>query len=182
LLDAAGLAVHAATADRPWHMPLMDALPAALRSDGASFVTLHVDGALRGCLGTLEPRRPLLIDVSANAFAACRQDLRFSPIRRADLDGLTLEISVLSALRPFDCADEAELLRRLRPGRDGLVLQDGTRRSTFLPKVWDTLPEPAEFVRQLRCKAGLPAEHWSASQRFWRYGSITVAGRLCEPA
>jgi AmmeMemoRadiSam system protein A len=143
--------------------------PESLRALGACFVTLRRAGALRGCIGSLEATRPLIEDDAGNAFAAGFRDPRFAPLGAAELEELEVHVAVLGAPVPLPCASEDELLAELRPGIDGLVLREGARRSTFLPAVWESLPEPAAFLRELRRKAGLPPRHWSPAMRFWRY-------------
>ncbi|TPQ25440.1 AmmeMemoRadiSam system protein A [Methylomonas koyamae] len=135
----------------------------------ATFVTLERAGQLRGCIGMLEARRPLAEDVAENAFAAAFRDPRFPPLRDSELAGLDLHISVLTPAEPLPVKSEADLLQQLRPGVDGLILEEGGRRATFLPAVWDDLPEPARFLNHLKQKAGLPAAYWSDSLRFFRY-------------
>jgi AmmeMemoRadiSam system protein A len=142
---------------------------AALRQQRATFVTLHKQQQLRGCIGTLEAYRPLVTDVAANAWAAGFRDPRFAPLTEAELALCTLSISVLSPSEPLAVTSEADLLTKLRPGIDGLILQDGRHRATFLPAVWESLPEPNVFVRQLKLKAGLNAHHWSDSIQVERY-------------
>ena len=135
-----------------------------LEEPGASFVTLTSGrlpgGPLRGCIGTLQAHRPLREDVEANAVAAATRDPRFPPLSRAELEDAIVEVSVLSAPTALPVADEAELLARLRPGVDGVILSDAGHRATFLPQVWEQLPDPADFLAHLRRKAGLPAGHW----------------------
>lgn len=135
-----------------------------LDAPGASFVTLTSGrapgGALRGCIGSLGARRPLREDVEANAVAAALHDPRFAPLTARELDDTVVEVSVLSAPTVLPAADEAELLARLRPGVDGVVLSACGRRATFLPQVWEQLPDPADFLARLRRKAGLPADYW----------------------
>jgi len=155
--------------EAPWLGPDLAGLPPALTAPGASFVTLHRHGALRGCMGSLEPRRPLAEDVAGNARAAAYLDPRFPPVEPAELAALALEISVLAPAQPLAAASEAELVAALRPGVDGLVLREGARRATYLPSVWSQLPDPQQFVRQLKRKAGLPPDHWSPALRFERY-------------
>jgi AmmeMemoRadiSam system protein B/AmmeMemoRadiSam system protein A len=150
--------------------PPLESLPAALRTDGAAFVTLRSPGgALRGCIGSLEARLPLAFDVAENAFRAAFRDPRFPPLQRRELPGLDVHLSVLSAPEPFPVSSEADLLAQLRPGRDGLVLDDGAHRATFLPDVWEQLPSARDFVRHLKRKAGLREDHWSQALRFQRY-------------
>jgi hypothetical protein len=135
----------------------------------ATFVTLKLDHRLRGCIGVLEPARPLLLDVVHNARAAAFRDPRFPPLGRAELGPLRIEISVLSPSEPLTAADRGALLRALLPGRDGLILREGRHHATFLPAVWESLPEPAVFLAELLAKAGLAPDHWSDRLRFWRY-------------
>ena len=135
----------------------------------ASFVTLHVGEELRGCCGTIEPSRPLIVDVWNNAWASAFADPRFPPLSRDEWPETNLQISVLSEPEHLDVHSEAELLQILRPGRDGLILQSGSRRSTFLPAVWEQLPEPIRFVRHLKTKAGWPADYWPPDMEAWRY-------------
>lgn len=140
-----------------------------LQEPGATFVTLMRHHALRGCIGSLEAQRPLLQDVAHNAQAAAFHDPRFSPLAPAELAALGIEISVLSRPEPFPMRDRAELLLRLEPGRHGLILQEGSRRATFLPSVWGSLPEAEDFLGQLLHKAGLQPDHWSETLRFSIY-------------
>jgi len=141
-----------------------------LRAPGASFVTLHLGDELRGCIGSLEARRPLVSDVACNAYAAAFQDPRFPPLSRDELPALRIHISVLSEATPLHFISENDLLRQLRPGVDGLILEEGeSHRSTFLPSVWSSLPDPRQFLQQLKLKAGLPPDYWSDSLRVLRY-------------
>jgi len=140
-----------------------------LQDKGASFVTLHIGGALRGCIGTLEAHRPLVVDTAHNAFAAAFSDPRFAPLSHAEFKHLDIHISVLNPAQPMDFTSEADLISQLRPGIDGLILQAGRRRGTFLPAVWESLPEPTDFVRHLKIKAGLPTDHWSDTIEVYRY-------------
>jgi AmmeMemoRadiSam system protein A len=142
---------------------------AALRELRSSFVTLHREGGLRGCVGALEARRPLLVDVAESAYGAAFRDPRFPPLAGWELADLEISVSVLSALEPVPTTSEADLLARLRPRRDGIVLREGGRSATFLPAVWESLAEPAEFLRALKRKAGLPADHWSPRLEVSRY-------------
>jgi AmmeMemoRadiSam system protein A len=144
-------------------------VPAVLIQPGASFVTLQLDGALRGCIGSFEAYRPLAADVSHNAYAAAFRDPRFPPLSPAELAGLELHLSLLGPPVPLDVASEDELLATLRSGVDGLILADGGRRALFLPQVWQQLPDPMDFVTHLKLKAGLPRDHWSPGVRCWRF-------------
>ena len=142
---------------------------AALARPAATFVTLKQDGELRGCIGTLAAFRPLRTDVRENAIGAAFRDPRFLPLTAGEFAATSVEVSLLSECAALDAADEDELLAALRPGHDGLVLELGRHRATFLPQVWDALPDPREFVAALKRKAGLPADFWSAGIALSRY-------------
>jgi AmmeMemoRadiSam system protein A len=143
--------------------------PSWLQEPGASFVTLTQEGALRGCIGSLEAHRPLLADVRANAVAAALRDPRFPPLRAEELPQTRIEVSLLSAAEDMEIASEADAIARLRPGVDGVVLQFGRARGTFLPQVWESLPRPEDFLAQLKRKAGLPPDFWHDDIRLARY-------------
>ncbi len=145
--------------------------PAALAEPRASFVTLYRVGELRGCTGSLEPEEPLVVDVARNAFRAAFSDPRFPPLAGWEIDGLEISVSLLSPLERIRVGSETDLLRSLRPGVDGLVLRDGARSATFLPAVWESLPEPRDFLHALQRKAGLEPGHWSATLCFDRYAT-----------
>ncbi len=155
--------------------PRSDEGSAALRTPGASFVTLRCAGELRGCIGTLEASRPLVVDVAHNAFAAAFLDPRFAPLASAQWAELDLQISVLSPAEPIQAPSEAHLIASIRPGRDGLILEWARRRATFLPAVWEQLPEPGDFLRALKAKAGLPDDFWSSELRFLRYRADSLS-------
>ncbi len=147
----------------------MDGLDPALQEQRASFVTLKEGGQLRGCIGSLEAYRPLALDINDNAFNAAFRDPRFPPVGPAEVDRLDIHISVLTPAQPMQFVDEADLLAQIRPGVDGLILEDRGGRGTFLPSVWEELRDPVEFLRHLKLKAGLPPDWWSDSLRVWRY-------------
>jgi AmmeMemoRadiSam system protein B/AmmeMemoRadiSam system protein A len=136
---------------------------------GASFVTLTLDGDLRGCIGSLEAHRPLLEDVQKNAIAAAFRDPRFAPLSNKEFAHIRVEVSELSAAEPLVFESESHALSLLRPHVDGLILEYGPHRSTFLPQVWETLTKPAHFLQQLKRKAGLPADFWHDELRLSRY-------------
>ena len=148
--------------------------PAELGRPCASFVTLRRSGALRGCLGSLTASRPLISDVAHNAFGAAFRDTRFPPLEPEELVDLDIHISVLSPPEPLPVSSESELIDALRPGVDGLVLRDGARQGTFLPSVWESVPEPAEFLRELKQKTGLPVNAWSSSWQVFRYTTESI--------
>lgn len=135
-------------------------VPPVLQEPRACFVTLTRRGDLRGCIGTLEARRPLWQAVVGNARAAATRDGRFAPVSPTELPDLEIEVSVLTPLEPVDFRSPEELLARLVPGRDGVCLEIGPRRATFLPQVWEKLPDKERFLEQLALKAGAPRDAW----------------------
>ncbi len=140
-----------------------------LLDTGAVFVTLRQHGDLRGCVGSLRATRPLIEDVRDNAVAAATRDKRFSPLTAHELDEIDIEVTELSEPRAMSFADEADALAQLRPGIDGVVLKWSSCRATFLPQVWDSLPEPEEFLAQLKRKAGLATDFWDDGIELERY-------------
>ncbi|GAB4176861.1 MAG: AmmeMemoRadiSam system protein B [Thalassobaculales bacterium] len=145
------------------------AMSPTLAAMRAAFVTLTLDGALRGCVGSLAAHRPLREDILDQAYKAAFGDRRFAPLTAEEEARVKIDISVLSHARPLRAASEAELLAALNPDRDGLILRDQDRQAIFLPQVWESIPDPRLFVRQLKRKAGLPPEHWSDTLRAFRF-------------
>ena len=146
----------------------------ALAEQRASFVTLNLSGRLRGCMGTLEARRALVLEVVEMAHAAAYRDPRFPALGVEEFERIELHISVLSPPQPLAFASEDELLGQLRPGIDGLILSERHARGTFLPSVWEQLPEPREFLARLKQKAGLGPDHWSDAIRVERYTTESI--------
>jgi len=140
-----------------------------LRVPGASFVTLRLDGELRGCIGSVDARRVLGDDVDANARAAAYRDPRFPPVTAGERLRLGIEVSVLSPRAPVPAASESDAVALLRPGIDGVCFEFHDLSATFLPQVWDGIPDPIEFLGELRRKAGLPPRFWHADVRLSRY-------------
>ncbi|GMG86958.1 AmmeMemoRadiSam system protein A [Biformimicrobium ophioploci] len=155
--------------------PVVAEYPVALQQQCASFVSIKRGDELRACLGTVEAHRPLVSDVASNAHAAASRDHRFAPLEAWELATLQVQISVLSSAQPMEFTTEEELLAQLRPGTDGLVLEAGSARSTFLPVVWVALPDPQDFLRQLKLKAGLPGDYFPAELRVSRYTTESFA-------
>jgi len=143
--------------------------PAPLEEPGAAFVTLELGKRLRGCIGSYLARRPLVRDVAENAFAAAFRDPRFPPLTPEELQGLDFQISLLTPPVLVEVESREELLAALRPGVDGLLLEDPPHRSIFLPQVWEALPDPDDFLDELLRKGGLRKGHWSPTLRFHRY-------------
>ena len=140
-----------------------------LLKPGATFVTLTENGRLRGCIGSLEARQPLGADVRANARAAAFRDSRFAPLGRDEFSRVRVEVSLLTPPQPMLFTDEEDALRQLRPGIDGVILEAGQRRATFLPQVWESLAEPHQFMAELKYKAGLPRDYWNDQIKLSRY-------------
>ena len=151
-----------------------------LRDSRACFVTLRKDQSLRGCIGSLEPRGCLVADVANNAFAAAFRDPRFQKLEANELDFLDIGISVLGSSQALAFDSQQTLLDMLRPGQDGLILQDKTARGTFLPTVWKSIPQPEEFLNQLKIKAGLTADYWSDTLEVWRYTTESFSAPVSE--
>jgi len=140
-----------------------------LKTVRASFVTLQKSGQLRGCIGHLEAVQPVVVDVAENAFAAAFRDPPFSPLTVSEWPDVEVHLSLLTVPEPLRFHDEADLVGQIQPGEDGLILQDGPNRGTFLPSVWKSLPDPVDFLVQLKYKAGLAANHWSDRIEVYRY-------------
>lgn len=135
------------------------------RTPQASFVTLKLAGQLRGCIGRLEARYRLPEDVARNAYAAAFEDPRFRAVDYAESEALWIQISVLSTPEGIDFDSEAELLTYIEPGQHGLIIEQEQRKATYLPSVWEQISEPAEFLAQLKIKAGISG----SPQHAWRY-------------
>ena len=140
---------------------------------GAAFVSLHrPDGRLQGFIGTLEPYRPLALDVARNARAAAFDDPRARPLVLDDVDGLEVEVSVLGPLEPVDASDEVAAAAALRAGRDGVVLSWNEHRATFIPQMWAHFADAGTLLGELKLKAGLPPDFWAPDVRLWRYAAV----------
>ncbi len=149
--------------------------PETLSRIQSSFVTLKTpDDQLRGCIGSLEARMELVRDVAMHAFAAASRDPRFPPLDEAEFERIRISISVLSPSKPLQADSEQHLRQQLQPGRDGLILRMGNKQATFLPAVWESLPNPEEFLAQLKRKAGLPPDFWSEHMEIHRYQSLSI--------
>jgi len=146
------------------------------------FTTLELEGKLRGCMGEMDCALPAAQAVSEVSYTAAFRDPRFGPLQPSELDRVDIEISLLSTPEPLAFESREQLLAQLAPGEDGLLLQDGRHRATFLPKVWEKLPEPAQFLDQLLAKAGLPLAHWSSSLRASRYRAHSFSERATATA
>ncbi len=147
-----------------------DDAPGWLGEPGATFVTLTRQGRLRGCIGSIQARRHLSEDVVHNACAAAFHDPRFPPVAAAEVPGVRIEVSLLSASEPLPSRTREELLCAVRPHVDGLILGWHGHRGTFLPQVWEQLPEPEDFIEHLLHKAGLPVSFWAPDLTVRRFG------------
>ena len=178
LLDLARASIHEALAAGS-RIALRNVPPSArLSADGASFVTLTSDGALRGCCGSVVATRPLAEDVWRNAQRTAFDDPRFPALVENEIEDCALAVSVLGPLEPVHVTTQDALIAELRPGVDGLLLRHQDRQATFLPKVWEKIPEPARFVSQLKQKMGLPGTFWAQSMIVYRYETVEFAGEL----
>lgn len=144
-------------------------MDAALKTKRATFVTLNIHNQLRGCIGMLKPVRPLAEDVAHNAFSAAFSDPRFPPLEAHELEQLDIHISILGTPEKMSFESEDDLIKQLRPNIDGLIMEEGRHRGTFLPSVWESLQDRREFLNHLKLKSGLPKNHWSDSIRIQRY-------------
>lgn len=175
LLQTANSSImHGVKHQRPLELNLTD-YDDLLVQKRACFVTLHLNKQLRGCIGSLNASYPLIVDVAINAFHAAFNDSRFHPVTAHEAPHLVIEISVLTVPQPLDVSSEQDLLQKLRPGIDGLILSDHTHRATFLPSVWEQLPNPPDFVIHLKNKAGLPSNYWSNTITFQTYTAELIA-------
>ena len=145
------------------------AVPDWAQQPGATFVTLTESQGLRGCIGSLQAHRPIAEDLRANALAAAFEDPRFPPLSVSEWSQVRVEVSLLSSLQTMHFDSEESLLAQIEPHRHGLVLTYGARRGTFLPQVWEQLPQPREFLRALKPKAGLPADFWAGEMEVYWY-------------
>ncbi|HUG34622.1 MAG TPA: AmmeMemoRadiSam system protein A [Anaerolineales bacterium] len=145
-------------------LPRLDlsSLPERLREDGASFITLTIRGELRGCIGALEPHQPLAEDVREHAAAAALEDPRFAPVSEGELSTIQIEVSRLTRPVQLEYADADDLISKLKPHVDGVILHDVFHHATFLPQVWEKIPDPVEFLNQLCWKMGMSENAWRA--------------------
>lgn len=168
---------HGLQTGRPLKIALAD-FPIELTVPRATFVTLqkrhHHAATLRGCIGMLEAVRPLAQDIAENAYSAAFKDPRFPPLAADELSELDIHLSILTAPEPIAFTSEQDLLAKLEPGIDGLILEEGYNRGTFLPSVWESLPDPKQFLRHLKQKAGLGPAYWSDTIRVYRYHTETI--------
>jgi len=155
--------------------PLSSEFEDNLKQTAACFVTINIGGNLRGCIGHLSAIQPLFEDVAENAFSAAFRDPRFPELREDELERIEIEISILTPSTAMEFTDENDLLSQIQEGVDGLILEDGYNRGTFLPTVWESLPDKQDFWKHLKMKAGLPVSHWSDTLKVSRYHTISFS-------
>ncbi len=164
LLEIARQTIQAVTNGKELPQLNLSDYSADLCVDGASFVTLTIADQLRGCIGALEAYQPLVLDVQEHAAAAATQDYRFPPVSPKEVPFLQIEVSRLTPVQPLDYSDWQDLITKLRPGIDGVLIRDGARRATFLPQVWDKVPDPQDFLTHLCIKMGAPENRWQVKK------------------
>lgn len=172
--QAAMLALARATLQHHWQR--QEPAPTAVLPHGQlllpCFVTLQKAGQLRGCIGCLEARMPLAQAIAYFSLAAAFSDPRFAPLSQDELPQIRIHLSLLGSMTPLPAHSRAALLAALTPGEDGLKLQDPQHQATFLPSVWEQLPNPEEFVDQLLRKGGW-SQRWPGQLQAWRYPSLS---------
>lgn len=146
--------------------------PESVHIHAATFVTLEKEGMLRGCIGTLEAYQPLIKDIAEHAYAAAFRDPRFPAVTQQDVDRLSIKISVLTDPRPVEYSNQQDLLSKIQAGIDGLILEYGHHKGTFLPSVWEQVSDKEEFLNHLKLKAGLPIDWWDNDAKISRYETI----------
>jgi AmmeMemoRadiSam system protein A len=164
LLDFAFQTVKATAEGKETPDVNLDQVPARLRSPAATFVTLSLDGVLRGCIGTTQPQLPMVQDVLERARSAASRDPRFPPIKPDEVAQLEIEISVLTPPQPLQFSSAKQLLESLQPGIDGVIIQKGVHRATFLPQVWERIDDPRTFLELLCQKASLHRDAWHSEE------------------
>lgn len=152
-----------------------DEWPDSVKVEAACFVTLNINSQLRGCIGHLSAIQSLVDDVAENAYSAAFRDPRFQPLTADELDDIHIDISVLTPPEKMSFSDEEDLLSQIEPGEDGLILKDGFRQGTFLPSVWEQLPDKNDFWTHLKLKAGLAPDHWSDTVEVSRYRALAIS-------
>jgi len=164
LLDLARQALDAGVTGVPIPQIEISDLPAPLQDPGATFVTLTIKGELRGCIGTLSVQQPLAEDVRKHAVAAALNDYRFTPVAVSELPDINIEISRLTSPQPVKYSSPQELLAAIRPNVDGVIIRSGSRRATYLPQVWEKIPDPEQFLGSLCLKMGVDYNYWQMNE------------------
>ncbi|MEH6345759.1 MAG: AmmeMemoRadiSam system protein A [Bermanella sp.] len=174
LLQVANLSIqHGLDHQYPSNISVKD-YSSPLQQTGASFVTLQLNGELRGCIGSLIAHQPLISDVYEHAHGAAFKDPRFTALSIKEFSNVHIEISILSDMQVIDFKNEEDLLKQLTPGVDGITIENLLHRATFLPQVWESLPEPVNFLHQLKLKAGLNGDHDLLDMKAYRYSVFSI--------
>ena len=155
--------------------PTRDDYANALFNKGATFVTLNKEGKLRGCIGSLLPSKAVAFDVAQNTYSAALEDNRFTPITPDELSKIKISISLLTDFEPINYKNEEDLVEQLFQGVDGVVIRDGNRQGVFLPSVWKQLPNPQEFLNNLKIKAGMSPSYWSNRINVYRFRVVEIS-------
>lgn len=181
LIDVARMSIKAGLDNKVISNIKTELFPKKLQETRSCFVTLEIDGKLRGCIGSLEASQPLIVDVAKNAYLAGYKDKRFLPLTKEEYDKIAISISVLTPIKQINFDSEQDLLNKIRPGIDGLVLKDQGKSATFLPSVWQQLDNKELFINNLKLKAGLAQNYWSDTIEFYSYQSeyITEGQIIC---
>ncbi len=175
ILKIAKEAVNEAVLKKDYYKPTRKEYDNNLFNRGAAFVTLYQNGKLRGCVGSLLANQAIAFDVAQNAYSAALEDNRFSPLAKEDLKEITLSVSLLTGFERIKYKDEQDLLSRLNPGVDGIVIRDGNRQGVFLPAVWKELPDRADFLNNLKVKAGMSPSFWSDNIKVYRFRAVEIS-------
>ena len=174
LLKIARLSIEKAVMQGQTYVPNRDDYDDALFDRGASFVTLEKNKNLRGCIGSVLPRRAIALDIAENAYAAALEDTRFQPVSENELKQIKITISLLTGLEEIKYQDEEDLLSQIKPYKDGLVILDGHRQGLFLPSVWEQLPDKKEFLNNLKLKVGMSPSYWSNAIKVYRFTTVEI--------
>ncbi len=175
LLKIAKVAIDEAARNNKKFKPARGDYADDLFNKGASFVTLEKNGRLRGCIGSLLPSQAVAFDVAQNAFSAAMEDNRFKPLKENELDKIKISISLLTGFEPISYKSEEDLVAKLVSGVDGVIIRDGDRQGVFLPAVWKQLPEPQEFLNDLKIKAGMSPSYWSNRIKVYRFRVVEIS-------
>jgi AmmeMemoRadiSam system protein A len=155
-------------------MPVPSISSDNLQKSKPCFITLYLNGQLRGCIGSLKAHRPLIEDIIHHAHAAAFGDPRFFPLTKEEFENIKIHVALLSERETIQFDSEADLIRKLRPHIDGLILTENGKTGTFLPAVWESLPDPKQFLNQLKVKAGLKEDYWSNTIKVERYTAEVI--------
>lgn len=175
LMNIAKISLEEAVLKNKHFKPSRDDYPDVLFNKGAAFVTLEENNELRGCIGSLLPSQSIADDIALNSYAAAMEDNRFSPVKPEEIKDIKISISLLSGFEPIAYSSEEDLLKKIVKGVDGIIIRDGDRQGVFLPSVWKQLPEPQEFLNNLKLKAGMSPSYWSNKIKVYRFRVVEIS-------